>query len=150
MDKEQEKGGLRKVLNSKWGVGIILVVVVWTWGYMLFGSDSGPSQPQTNNSSSLSIGEEGILNNNAVKTNCEGGAIVATTKENYKEFNKAVVADDRLGYSGMLGRGQLFRVENCTAIKLIGGSFSGMEVRILEGERIGKSGWVAFEFVKRN
>ena len=101
---------------------------------------------QSSTSSFLAVGEDGILNNNSVKTNCNGNSILGTSKENYDELTKTLVADDRLGYLQMIGNGQIFLVENCTKVKKIGGSFAISEVRILEGEYFGTSGWIAFEF----
>lgn len=126
---------------------VLLLVIVWMFGGVFFDGGSGSIQSQTSNVERLSIGEGGMLNNNKVKTNCEGGVLIATTKDNYKEFGRTLVSDDRLNYLEMLGNGQIFRVENCTSIELIGGGFTGMEVRILEGEQIDRSGWVDFEFV---
>jgi len=138
---EKEKRKLTKVEK-----GLIVFVILIFWMMFILAKDDSPKQVTTQNTtSSFSIGDDGILSNQDIKTNCEGGTIVGTTKENYERFVELIVADDRLGYSGMLGNGLLISVDNCTKIKKIGGSFSMSEVRILEGEYLGTSGWTAIE-----
>ena len=141
---EREKRSI-KVLGVVGSIIFIFVLI----GFFAAKSEPSTSTPSENTQSSsfLSIGDDGILNNNETETDCSGVSVLGTTKDNYSEFTKAIVVDDRLGYSQMLGNGQLFIVDNCTKIKKIDGSFTMSEVRILEGEYLGTSGWIAFEFV---
>jgi len=142
-EKAKEEGFVQLMKRRPILTGILIILIVWTFGGMLFGDDSGSSQPQTKQDSTvsfLSVGDDGILNNQKVKTNCEGGTIFGTTKENYDEFSRLFAVDDRLGYLGMLGDGRLLTIDNCTKVKKIGGSFTMSEVRILEGKYLGTSG----------
>lgn len=110
------------------------------------GEEDAPTQ-QVETLSILTIGDDGILNNQEEKTNCEGNTILGTSKETYDEFSKAQVADDKLDYLQMLGDGKIFLIPNCTKVKVIDSSFTLKKVRILEGEHLGVSGWMPFEFV---
>jgi hypothetical protein len=62
---------------------------------------------------------------------------------------KLSVAKDSLGIGEMVLGGKAYAMKNCTKIKLIGATFTTREVRILEGESFGKSGWAPMEWVRK-
>lgn len=147
--QEDIQSQLQKQRKIKIAAGLIIGLSILTI-IISFGGEDVPKQ-QNDKSATLSIGEEGILNNQKEKTNCDGNTILSTTKENYDEFSKTMVAEDNIGYLQMIGDGKLFLVENCTKVKVIDSAFALKEVRILEGEYFGTTGWTAYEFaIKEN
>lgn len=141
----------KKSIWKKWWFWLIIVFVV-----AIVASVGGEKKETTPEKQSpqgqtkeekLRIGDEGILNNNSDKSNFEGGSILAVDEKAFDDFIQALVADDKLGYSQMLGAGKLFIVDNGTAVKVISIGLFKREVRILEGDYLGRSGWIAFEFV---
>lgn len=77
-----------------------------------------------------------------------GTVLVAADEAAYKRFLTLAVADDTLGIADMVMQGQAFLVPNGTKVKVIDSGFARREVRILEGEHFGRSGWVAYEFLR--
>ena len=90
----------------------------------------------------LSVGDEGRLY-------VEGLDFigVATTKEAFDELTKASVARDSIGYAEVYSEGRAFQVESNTKILIIDITFGSNQVRILEGDYYGKTGWVPYEWV---
>ncbi len=125
-------------------VGIVLFIVLIV---LLFNSCGETPTTQPSTPSILGIGEEGIINNNSNKSDVSGVAVLAVDKKALDDLIQAQIADDKLGYSQMLGDGKLFIVDNGTKVKVIDIGFGKTEIRILEGEHLGKSGWIAYEFV---
>ena len=90
----------------------------------------------------LSVGDEGRLY-------IEGLDFVgvATTKEAMDELTKSAVAKDSIGYAKVYSEGRAFQVESNTKILIIGMKVGSRQVRILEGDYYGQSGWVPYEWV---
>ncbi len=93
--------------------------------------------------SKVSVGEEGYVNVPSPK------AIIATTESNYKEITKIYIANDTMGIGDFLLSGKGFSVLNGTKVLVTDMSTGVRKVRILEGESIGKSGWIAYEWVSK-
>jgi hypothetical protein len=98
----------------------------------------------------LKVGEDGIINNNELKTNCDGSSILTANKDDLEEFINISIANDKIGLYSMIKEGKIFLIPNCTKVKVIGILASGSQrVRILEGLSMGKDGWIAYEFIIR-
>jgi len=93
----------------------------------------------TTSSSSVSVGEEGLL----LKATA-----VAVSEQAYDELTDVAVAEDIIGFSQMSLEGKLFLIEKNTRVLVIDRTFFRSKVRILEGEYFGRSGWVSEEHVK--
>ncbi len=93
--------------------------------------------------SKVSVGEEGYVNVPSSK------AIIATTESNYKEITKIYLANDTMGIGDFLLSGKGFSVPNGTKVLVVDMSTGVRKVRILEGDNIGKSGWIAYEWVSK-
>lgn len=76
-------------------------------------------------------------------------ALVATSEAAFDRFMKIAVANDTLGIAEMVLSGSLLKVDRGTKVTIIDRGFTKTEVRILEGDHFGESGWVASEFVRR-
>ena len=144
-----------KKRHSKALVGILAVLVAGIIMSLALNSGSNTSQvtkeeTQTPISNTLSIGEEGILNNNEDKSDCSGKTLLGVSKEALEASIDAQIVNDRTGYMELAGSGQIFFVENCTLIlKLDIDGFLGSiaKVRILEHSLYGQQvGWVPYEF----
>jgi hypothetical protein len=95
--------------------------------------------------SSVSIGKEGKLIN-------AGGTItpVGVSDAALEEFLKASYAKDTMGRTQLLMSGAIFTVNNGTRVLVI--DFGGMghrKIRILEGEMLGRAGYVSDEWIAR-
>lgn len=91
-------------------------------------------------SNSVNVGKEGFLLR---------ATAVAVNEQAYDELTDAAVAKDEMGFALMRLNGKLFLIEKKTKVLVINRTFFRSKVRILEGEYLGRSGWVATEFVKR-
>jgi hypothetical protein len=67
-----------------------------------------------------------------------------------REYERSSEASDDLGISNLKGAGKLLLVQNGTRVRVIGHRWmeSKYELRILEGEFKGKSGWVRRAFLR--
>ncbi len=89
-----------------------------------------------------SIGEKGFL---------ESGAPivpVAVTKEAFEQWSKARAAKDEYGQMSLLASGLIFTPESKTQVLIIDIDTFIRKVRILQGEYKGRSGWVAYEWIR--
>lgn len=96
----------------------------------------------------LSVGDEGILNWHSDKNDCTDTTPVAVDKEALSRMLKLADADDTIGLGALVVEGRVFNVKSCTKVKVIDRSLSGVEIRVMDGSQLGKSGWVVMEFVK--
>ena len=134
---------LKYTLISIFGL-IVLMIIVGIFASRKPEQSEQIFQPTTKY---LKIGEEGIINNNSDKNDLSGVAVLGVSKEALNKFIDTQIADDKIGYLQMLGRGELFIVDNGISVKVIKTSMFLREVRILEGEYFGESGWIPYEFV---
>ncbi len=150
--KLREKEEKRK--QSKKAVGclvVFLVIFIFIIVLIAISGDSRNSSPTTQpatRSQTLGVGEDGIVNNNSDKNDTSGIAILAVSEFYFDEFTQLSIARDEIGFRKMVSEGKLFTVKNGTAVKVIDLKFLGKtKVRILEGDYLGESGWIASEFV---
>lgn len=73
---------------------------------------------------------------------------LAIDEQAFDEWTKACVAEDYIGMAQLQASGKVFTVPNGTKVLVIDSSFASIEVRILEGDAIGRSGWIPYEWVK--
>jgi len=73
---------------------------------------------------------------------------IAVDKEVFDEWIKACNAKDYIGVAQMEALGKLFVVSNGTKVLVIDRHTFSREVRILEGNATGKSGWLPYEWLK--
>lgn len=85
----------------------------------------------------------------AVLRQRDGKIFVARTEDDYQRGVQLAVAGDTLGMAQMALAGRAFLVEQGTAVRIIGHGVGRREVRILDGQFLGESGWIAEERVRR-
>lgn len=143
--KKQSKKATRCLILILIPVIIIVIIVLASSG-----GDKKTSEPQT---TKLSIGEEGILNNNDNPNDCSGETAVGVEKEDIEASIESSVANDKEGFYELVVSGRVFIVANCTAVRKIdsGGTLGGLaKIRFLDGEFENITGWIPYEFaVKR-
>ena len=94
--------------------------------------------------------EPPITIGDVVKTVSKADDIIcATTQDNFKEYGKYSVADDFAGVEQMYNRGQIFLLKTGTKVKVIQVTFSGTEVRVMEGPHKDKIAWLARDFLEK-
>jgi len=110
-------------------------------------TNAQPAQTMSNNQSAtsdkVSIGEEGYIKVSSPKT------ILALTQEEYKELTKIYLANDTMGIGEFLLSGKGFAVTNGTKVLVVDVAVGVRKVRALEGDNIGKTGWIAYEWVSK-
>ena len=77
--------------------------------------------------------------------------LLATDEDAFDAFTKAATRRDEYGVAELVLRGKLFTVPTGTRVRVIDmGGFLGsrLQVRVMEGAQVGRSGWIATEFVK--
>ncbi len=90
-------------------------------------------------------GNSGIL-----EAGTQGVVLVATNKGNLEQIVRLSGVRDTTGVTQMVLAGQAFFVDRGTRVLVIDTTFSDSNVRILDGESAGRSGWVPEEFVKKD
>lgn len=118
---------------------ILVVVIAFTFGSMLWGEATEP-ETATKTSNTVASGEEGHLS---------GDIFVAATEEAYDELTAAIGRNDDYGMTELIARGSVFFVTGGTRILVMDSSFASRRIRVLEGDQVGKSGWVPVEVVAR-
>ncbi len=118
-------------------IGLLLIIPVKMWVNHLI------NEPVTVRPSTLSVGEEGRLDIGGSKI------LVATTKANFDESIKLSVAKDNMGLANLALSGGAFLVDSGTKVHVIDMMTGARQVRIMDGQFIGQSGWVPMEFVKK-
>lgn len=73
---------------------------------------------------------------------------LAVDKESFDLWTKASVAKDYIGMADMESSGKVYTVKNGTKILVIDSKFGARQVRTLEGDNYGKTGWLPYEWVK--
>lgn len=153
---EQKKIVSKKMANyAIWGtIGIFVIIFIFT----SFGGNSNikptgnsennlPSQPaqvvSKNIPTKVGIGEEGYISVPSPK------AVIALTENGYKEITKIYLANDMIGVGDFLLSGKGFAVPNGTKVLVVDTSVGARKVRVLEGDSIGESGWIAYEWVSK-
>ena len=96
----------------------------------------------------LGIGDTGIINRFEDKTKCELVTALSVTKEDRDKLATTLEANDMEGLAIMILDGKAFVVDNCTKAKVIGRAMFVREVRILEGDATGMSGWLPVEWIR--
>jgi hypothetical protein len=109
-------------------VALIALIVVF----------SGTHEPKP-----VSVGQNGRL-----ELPGGGSVVLAVDKKALDDFTKASVAKDTIGVAAMVLSGRLFEVPSGTKCLVIDRTFAARQVRIMEGDQFGASGWVAYEWVK--
>lgn len=74
-----------------------------------------------------------------------GDVVVTANEAAYQQFVKMSVASDFVGMAQMEVAGLLFRVPSGTKARVIDSGIGRRQVRIMEGQKIGASGWVPAE-----
>ena len=122
------KNGIRGESN---GVGLLIVlgIVALIFARSLMSCSPG--------SSTASVGSDVVLR----LSNGSGDIVLCTNESAYDEYVKLAVAKDYLGMAKMESRGRLFRVPSGTKARVIDIGFEKREVRVMEGEHFGQSGW---------
>ncbi len=64
------------------------------------------------------------------------------------EWTNACVAKDYIGMAQLEASGRVFTVPNGTKVLVIDSRFATRQVRVLEGDAFGKSGWLPYEWLK--
>lgn len=104
------------------------------------------SNVRTNNTgetrSDLRDGMEAHINTEAE------AVIVATEKKYLDDFFNAKRLNDTYGIGELVMAGKIFDVKNCTKILILNKGVFTTKIRVLEGEKIGMSGWVDTERIK--
>ncbi len=149
---EQEKKPFYKRKKFLYGLAIFFVI-----GYIgsLFDKTPAPvtntapqpvqavAETKTVVSDKVSVGEEGYINTPSPK------AMIALTEAGYKELTKIYIANDTMGIGEFLTSGKGFAVPKGTKVLVTDSAVGARKVRILEGDNIGKAGWIAMEWVSK-
>jgi hypothetical protein len=123
---------------------LFISVVALVVGYFSFCSGNSPSTQSTQDSRHVGIGENARLS-----TGSPGQIPVAMDTEALDALNKAAAAKDEIGYRELFANGRMFAVDENTKVLVIDSGIFKTQIRILEGPYSGKSGWVPFEWVKK-
>lgn len=125
--------------NNVFLVFFFAMVIVITISILLLSSwisNSDYESPYVN------VGEEGVLYSDELEY-----IGLAVTKADFDELIDSSVANDKIGYAEVYERGDAYFVDVGTRVLVIDSSIGAKEVRILEGDLYGETGWVVQEYV---
>jgi hypothetical protein len=120
---------------------IIAIIGILIVGYLI-STLSGSSSSNTA-STYLHIGEQGVLYNGSSQIP------VAATRDVLDQVIHMSTANDTLGYAELVGAGLVIRVDSETDVLILDSTSLYKQVRILEGEYVGESGWIPSEWVRK-
>jgi len=137
------KGGdkmskIKKILLGLF-IFIILVIII-----SIAFNQSGSNQNTTTNIATISIGDTVYL-----FTSVDQDVLIAVTRDDLTEIIKLAHAGDTLGMTQMVLQGRAYFVKPNTKALVIDSEVAVRKVRIYEGDMIGETGWVPFEFCKK-
>jgi hypothetical protein len=118
---------------------VCILLVLWMF-------DSDQDQPTPQSSQTLSVGEEGILNNHTNVSDCSGTMVLAVDEEAHEAMIKAALASDNQGLAELIASGRAYSVPTCSRVKVIDQNFGSRQIRLVD---TGETGWVSMEFVKK-
>lgn len=124
------------------GIAFVALILVLLWSNGVFSRGTTGANTASTSAPALAIGSEAH-----VTAADADEVLVAATEESYDALNRALAAHDNEALTGLLMQGALFAVPKGTRVRVLAGSFTHVQVRILEGEHAGASGWIALEFV---
>ena len=141
-----DKKKMAKKKKSPIGIGCLIIIILFM---ILFlsrcASPDNYSNTVNDSKEILSVGENGMLNNNDDPKNCDGVAIIAFTEEAFDEIIDASIADDEYGWKKVFNDGRATTVPNCTKVKVIDVKLFKTEVRLVDDPSV--TGWIGYEFV---
>ena len=115
-------------------VGVLVVLLLGVVAYM--GAGNAPARAQKGDNVHVVV--------------ASGGTVpVASTLDVEKAFSDALQVKDEFAYKKLFADGKMFRVESGVGALVIDRTQNMAHIRILDGEHIGKSGWVPIEFAKK-
>jgi hypothetical protein len=136
MNKEK----IRKIALGVIGVCVVLIIFISLIGRDEPSSQTASSTPQE----TWHTGDDVLLKNES------GSSIfIAPTQESYDKMFNLIIAKDEVGITQMVMNKEIFLVVSGTKAKIIGRTFASREVRIMEGEYNGQSGWLPVEMLSR-
>lgn len=74
--------------------------------------------------------------------------MLCRTAAGLDEFYRLANAGDTLGIAQLVLGGRCSQLEDSTLVRIIGGGVGTREVRVLEGDAVGSSGWTAEEWLR--
>jgi len=105
-----------------------------------------PADTKPAASEKVARGEEGYIKGKSGNPN----EILTKTQADYDVFVDTLLSKDTIGLEQFLLDGRGFGVANGTKVLVIGTGVGVRQVRVLEGEHFGESGWLAMEYVSKN
>lgn len=149
--KELNKRAVQKK-EYRWTLGriscaVILVPIVL--GVVVSLARNSGDSGQVSNSTvvqKVDVGEDGFLR---IPNKSDEDVLLATTEKNFDDFIKASVAGDTMGAAGIVLNGGAYYVTAGTKAKVIDTSVGKRKVRVLDGDMIGKVGWIPFEHISK-
>ncbi|MFZ2189364.1 MAG: hypothetical protein WA057_02300 [Candidatus Magasanikiibacteriota bacterium] len=137
--KKEYNWTFRKISCAVILVPVVLIFVITMAG----GCNNSKSTPTDSALSNVGVGQEGFL-----RTSDTGAdVLLATSEKSFDDLINASVAKDTIGMAQIVLNGNAFYIPYNTKVLVIESSFAKRKVRILEGEKVGETGWIPYEFV---
>jgi hypothetical protein len=148
--KLEAQGRLKAKENA---TGCAVLILLLFFGYLYFnflGNDTKPTKANIQDSpdqiSNESTDKYTLGSESSLFVNNMDYWYLATNEDNFTQFIKTASAEDNIGLAEMMSKNQIFKINNGTKLKIIDSNWTGgIEVRVMDGEQIGKSGWMIKE-----
>ena len=115
----------KKTSPAAWGcltlliLGVVIAIASGSSGGDNKKSTTTPTDTSPTKSTVLSVGEEGIINNNDDPSDCHGGTLVASSKESFNALLDASVANDKAGLNELVAAGRVYLADNCSKVLVL-------------------------------
>lgn len=145
----------KKPWYKRWWIITIGIIIL----FYIIGSLSSDGSKSNSEPPSEAQNKEAAQNANESKKNLNTGEtgvlsvdgkdiLVGIEKEDFDKIVKSSVAGDTYGIVEIVAQGKAFYVKDKTKVLIIDRDTFSRQVRILEGDMTGKTGWVPYEFIK--
>ncbi len=130
-------------LQKRRNVAFIIVLVLFcAIGILaLFNGRSSKTNSNTNTTGPYNEGDTVVINFGADKFDATGAAILAIDIDSLNAFTAASQNGSAV-LDTLMSRGKIFTTPNGTKARVVDSRLSATQVRIIEGDAQGKSGWI--------
>ncbi len=149
LEQNQKFQAMRKAQKRGGVFGLVLLLIVL--GFILSREESTNKRSTTTQVSVTSPAPKKALVDIGSVVKLRSGAeviVLGRTKNDYDSMAKAYRADDSHGRAQLLLSGRAFKVPAGTKARIIDQSWTMRQVRILEGQSVGRAGWIPAEWAR--
>lgn len=150
MENEQQQPAVPEQPPKRTNVALIIVIIMFAiLGIMALKNHKTTITTNTIENVALGpydIGATALINFNSDKSDSTGLAAIAVDEQSLSEFTAAAI-DVNGSLDTLFEQNKLFVTPNNTKVRIVVSRSYASKVRVLEGDAVGKEGWVNTSFL---